>query len=197
VKVLLNDGKPAYKSVLDNGRSINGAIPMLNLAWENNHKALVTITDTAQFIADGEPTDADWQALPPASGRKKVVFVDAALLSLVEDEVLRKKTGGLDALLSVVKVGGSNFQSLQGSRARSLISLGVKERPCSLMGGCSPTPPAGGAASTSAVVNGVVNSVVRLPGLSSILGAPPAARQPRVVEVGFSDRPVSELLQEQ
>lgn len=139
VKVVLQDTKPTYRSVIDNSTALRAAIPVISVSWESSKKGSVTVTDAAQFLVNADPSDADWRALGAAVGAKRWVFVDAALLSLVETEVLTKKTGSANALLSALNIGGDRWEAQSGATTSFVVSLTYKERPCAIMGNCLST----------------------------------------------------------
>lgn len=134
-KVTLGSGKPVYDSVLTKSSELQAAIPVLNLNWNANQRAQVTITDSAQFIAGGDPSQSDWDSLPKPTNGGHWVFVDSATVSVVQSAVLTEKTGGLSAMLSALSIGGKTYQAASGTQSSLVVSLFLKRDPVRLAAG--------------------------------------------------------------
>lgn len=134
-KVTLGSGKPSYETILTSSKDLNAAIPVLNFSWSTNQKGQVTITDSAQFVAKGDPTSTDWDNLPVPTNGGHWVFIDAATVSVVQTSVLTEKSGGLSALLQAFSIGGKNYQALSGTSSDLIVALFVKRNPLDLAAG--------------------------------------------------------------
>lgn len=144
VKITLQKSDPVYSSILTSNSGINAAIPFLNLSWGTNEKGQITITNVAQFFVDHElPTDNDAVAVgsPPAGSNKKIVYVETAVLSLVQTAVLKEKTGALSFLYTAFNIGGTNYQNIEGTTSSFLVTLGVRQTICQQLNNCTTNPP--------------------------------------------------------
>lgn len=134
-KVTLGSGTPSYDGVLTKSADLNASIPVLGISWSNNQRGQVTITDTAQFIAGGDPSSTDWDNLPKATNGGHWVFVDSATVSVVQTSILTEKGGTLTALLGALNIGGKTYQALNGSSSSLIVSLFLKQNPIDLASG--------------------------------------------------------------
>ncbi len=137
VKIVIKDEKPVFNSVVSNSQSANAGLPVLSLSLAANEKATVTLTDTVQFLAAGEPTEADWAMMPASTSSTRLVFIDAAVVSVLQTNVMADKGGAIDGLLSVLKIGGKVYQAKDVTSTSTVISIGAKQSVASLLGGSS------------------------------------------------------------
>lgn len=128
-KVTLGSGKPSYDGILTRSTELVMSLPVLGLTWNSNQRGQLTITDTAQFAAQSDPTSADWEALPPISNGGRWVFIDSATVSVVQTSILTERGGTLSALLQAFNIGGKNYQALSGTSTSLIVSLFVKQNP--------------------------------------------------------------------
>jgi hypothetical protein len=137
VKIALAKGDPVFTSVTSKASDVNTALPILNFSWGSNEKGQITITDTAQFLVDRQPTDQDWAGyLQAGANGSRVVYIDAALLSVVQLSVLKKKVGSIAALVTGLNIGGTNYEEKSGSITSFVVSLAIKEPICRQLGNC-------------------------------------------------------------
>lgn len=133
-KVSLGSGKPSYEGVITKSSSLTASVPVLSVAWSNNQRGQVTITDSAQFVAGGDPSSTDWDSLPKPTNGGHWVFIDSATVSVLQVTVLTEKSGSLGALLSALNIGGKNYQAMNGTTTALIVSLFVKQNPADLAG---------------------------------------------------------------
>jgi len=182
LKVIIKDEKPIFNSIISQASSLNAGLPILSLTLAANEKATVTLTDTAQFLASGEPTDADWALVPPSTSSAKVVFIDAAIVSLLETSTMVDKGGTFDGLLSVLKIGTKVYQAKEAASTSTVISIGAKQSLASMLTGGSTTTMASSEGGNTAIPTPPKNVVS-------------AAKLGPVVGMKFSDESIEQLMQ--
>lgn len=137
-QVKLGDSKPIYRSVLSNSASVSAAIPVFSMTWSANQKAEISVMETAQFVSTKMPTQADWATITSGvPNSERIVFIDSAVVNLVETSVLTKNGGTGSGIFKILTLGGDKYVSNDSSSSTLVVSV-TGRRPIGAM--LAPTP---------------------------------------------------------
>jgi hypothetical protein len=161
VKVTLESTKPIYRSIVSKVSGLKAVIPILELNLATDEKASVQVSDVAQFIVSTMPQSSDWgkDAADPGAGKPRLVYIGAALLSVAEVSILKKKGGGITAFFSGFNLGASGSYDQDTSSVTNVLSIAIYEPTCRKLANCSvPTVGNANLAPISQAVKGFLSS---------------------------------------
>ncbi|WP_156799844.1 hypothetical protein [Novosphingobium resinovorum] len=139
VKVTLESTKPVYRSVISKTSGLKAVIPIIDLNLSNDEKASIQVSDVAQFIVSTMPQSSDWgkNSEDPGVGKPRLVYIGAALLSVAEVSILKKKSGGITAFFSGINLGAAGSFDQDTSSITNVLSIAIYEPTCRKLANCN------------------------------------------------------------